>query len=238
MVREVGAPLDAVVLAGGAGRRMGGVDKPGLDVAGRTLLERVTDVVRAHNADAVRVHGAGTVAPSGTAAVGATPEDARDTAGSRGEAGEDAGGGRTIVVGPTRESPRALYVREDPPGSGPVPALRAGLAHVRTPWFALLAADLPHLDTGHLAALTAALSEDDAGAVFVDSTGHEQWLTGVWRADAVRAALADYRGRSLYRLLGPLRPRAVPPADDLAVADCDTPEDLDRARRLLEPPAG
>ncbi|MFE6450744.1 molybdenum cofactor guanylyltransferase [Nocardiopsis dassonvillei] len=195
--------LDAVVLAGGAARRMGGADKPGLSVAGRTLLERVTDAVRAHNA--------------GT----------RD-------------GGRVIVVGPPRESPRALYVREDPPGSGPVPALRAGLPHVRTPRFALLAADLPHLEPGHLAVLLAAADQDadGAGAVFADSTGREQWLTGVWRTGAVRAALADYRGRSLYGLLGPLAPRAVALADDLAVADCDTPDDLDRARRILEPPTG
>ncbi|GAA2739576.1 hypothetical protein GCM10010440_02940 [Kitasatospora cinereorecta] len=34
---------DAVVLAGGAGRRVGGVDKPGLAVGGRTLLDRVLD---------------------------------------------------------------------------------------------------------------------------------------------------------------------------------------------------
>ena len=30
----------AVILAGGAGRRLGGVDKPGLEVGGRTLLDR------------------------------------------------------------------------------------------------------------------------------------------------------------------------------------------------------
>ncbi|BFV58019.1 hypothetical protein KCMC57_up31230 [Kitasatospora sp. CMC57] len=32
---------DALVLAGGAARRLGGVDKPGLAVGGRTLLDRV-----------------------------------------------------------------------------------------------------------------------------------------------------------------------------------------------------
>ena len=37
---------DAVILAGGAARRMGGVDKPGLRVGGRTMLERVVDAVR------------------------------------------------------------------------------------------------------------------------------------------------------------------------------------------------
>jgi molybdopterin-guanine dinucleotide biosynthesis protein A len=35
------APLAAVVLAGGQGRRLGGVDKPALDVGGRSLLDRV-----------------------------------------------------------------------------------------------------------------------------------------------------------------------------------------------------
>ncbi|MCF3965483.1 NTP transferase domain-containing protein, partial [Streptomyces fuscigenes] len=34
-------PFDAVVLAGGAARRLGGADKPGVRVGGRTLLDRV-----------------------------------------------------------------------------------------------------------------------------------------------------------------------------------------------------
>ncbi|MFV2196908.1 molybdenum cofactor guanylyltransferase [Nocardiopsis sp. LOL_012] len=184
--------LDAVVLAGGGARRLGGADKPGLVVGGRTLLERVAEAVRAHTPDA----------------------------------------GLT-VVGPERGSPRARYVREDPPGSGPVPALRAGLAHVEREWFALLAADLPHLAPAHLEELSAALTGADTGAVYVDAEGREQWLTGLWRTAAVREALAAYGGRSLYRLLGPLEPRTVPlPGGD--AFDVDTPEDLERARRRLD----
>ncbi|MYQ48709.1 NTP transferase domain-containing protein, partial [Streptomyces sp. SID4985] len=34
-------PYDAVVLAGGAARRLGGADKPGVRVGGRPLLDRV-----------------------------------------------------------------------------------------------------------------------------------------------------------------------------------------------------
>ncbi|MEH6375729.1 NTP transferase domain-containing protein, partial [Streptomyces sp. KLMMK] len=34
---------DAVVLAGGAARRLGGADKPTLRVGGRTLLDRVLE---------------------------------------------------------------------------------------------------------------------------------------------------------------------------------------------------
>ncbi|KOX12558.1 molybdenum cofactor guanylyltransferase [Nocardiopsis sp. NRRL B-16309] len=138
------------------------------------------------------------------------------------------------VVGPPRESPRARYVREDPPGSGPVPALRAGLPHVERACFALLAADLPHLTVGHFDALADALRDGDAGAVFVDADGREQWLTGIWRTAAVREALADYQGRSLYGLLGPLSPRRVPLAEDHAAFDVDTPDDLARARRDVE----
>ncbi|MFD4412099.1 NTP transferase domain-containing protein [Streptomyces sp. NPDC058476] len=37
----VDAPYDAVVLAGGAARRLGGADKPGVRVGGRALLDRV-----------------------------------------------------------------------------------------------------------------------------------------------------------------------------------------------------
>ncbi|MGR8009429.1 NTP transferase domain-containing protein [Streptomyces hypolithicus] len=39
-------PYDAIVLAGGAARRLGGADKPGVRVGGRTLLERVLGVCR------------------------------------------------------------------------------------------------------------------------------------------------------------------------------------------------
>ncbi|WP_331452889.1 NTP transferase domain-containing protein [Streptomyces sp. SS162] len=38
--------FDAVVLAGGAARRLGGADKPGLSVGGRTLLDRVLHACR------------------------------------------------------------------------------------------------------------------------------------------------------------------------------------------------
>ncbi|WP_233552748.1 molybdenum cofactor guanylyltransferase [Jiangella rhizosphaerae] len=43
----------AVVLAGGAGRRLGGADKPGLVVGGRTLLDR--SVAAAHGAGITRI---------------------------------------------------------------------------------------------------------------------------------------------------------------------------------------
>ncbi|MDH2430182.1 NTP transferase domain-containing protein [Sphaerisporangium sp. TRM90804] len=190
------APYDAVVLAGGGARRLGGADKPGVDVGGLTLIERV---------------------------VAAVPDAAR-----------------LVVVAPRRAGlPRARFVQERPPGGGPVPALRAGLAATSAPWVALLAADLPFLLPAHIAALLAAAagSPGPAGAVLVDERGREQWLTGVWRADALTPALAAYEGRSLYGLLGPLDPVRLSLAveDDGRVPwfDCDTVDDVTVAREKL-----
>ncbi len=38
-------PYDALVLAGGTAKRLGGIDKPGLEIGGRTLLERALAAV-------------------------------------------------------------------------------------------------------------------------------------------------------------------------------------------------
>jgi molybdopterin-guanine dinucleotide biosynthesis protein A len=184
------ADYDAVILAGGAARRLGGADKPGAVVGGRSLVARVADAV----ADAERL----------------------------------------ILVGPARsELPYALVVREEPPGGGPVPALRAGLPSARAPWTALLAADLPFLRPADLAGLLAA-AQGRSGAVLADTGGRLQWLAGVWRTEVLRAALEGYRGSRLRGLLGPLEPVPVRPVagERPAWFDCDTPADLDRAARL------
>ncbi|MEV7228474.1 NTP transferase domain-containing protein [Polymorphospora sp. NPDC051019] len=77
----------AVLLAGGAARRMAGVDKPAVPVGGRPMRDRVLAAVA----------------------------DAHPR----------------IVVGPPDGLPAdVLTAREDPPGSGPVAALAAGLARL------------------------------------------------------------------------------------------------------------
>jgi len=164
----------------------------------------------------------------------------------------DAGAQRVILVGPPRPAllPLAarapgglLVVREDPPGCGPVPALRCGVAQVGEPWVSVLAADLPFLRGEHLSALLAAAARAPtggrnaaagAGAVLVDDEGLPQWLVGCWQTDSLRSALGSYSGESLRGLLLPLRPvRAAweavcgqPPP----WLDCDTPADLSHAR--------
>lgn len=200
--------LDAIVLAGGRGRRAGGADKPSLRVAGRPLLASVV-----------------------AAAV-------------------EAGARRVVVVGPPR--PQALAgqplptgglvtVREQPPGAGPVPALRRGLAEVSAPVVAVLAADLPFVRGRHLRRLHGAVAAGTgppdaapAGAVLSDEEGRPQWLTGCWQTRRLRAAARGYSGGSLHGLLGPLAPVLL--RYELAAGepppwlDCDTAGELQRAQ--------
>lgn len=209
---------DACILAGGLARRLGGRDKPGLRVSGRPLVESVAAAVP--------------------------------------------GAARLIVVGPPRPGlPHAIFRREDPPGGGPVPALRAGLAEVTAPWVALLAADLPFLTAGHVDALLDAAGAGEgretapyagtgtppggageaggprAGAVLLDDGGREQWLAGVWRAESLARALARYEGRSLHGLLAPLAPVTLHLTGQ-PWFDCDTMDDLQRARTVEPGPDG
>lgn len=203
--RPPGPDFDAIVLAGGRGRRLAGpgaagADKPALLVGEQPLLASVV-----------------------TAAAGA-------------------GARRVVIVGPPRqgllagapEPPGGLVtVREEPAGAGPVPALRRGLAEVTAPAVAVLAADLPFLRAGQLGLLLAAMGTGP-GAVLADSGGRPQWLAGCWRTGRLRAAAQAYDGASLHGLLRPLEPallrydlRAGEPPPWL---DCDTPEDVRRAR--------
>jgi len=143
---------------------------------------------------------------------------------------------RRVVVGPPQPVPDGVdLVREQPPGGGPVAALRAGLPGVRSDVVAVLAGDLPFLLPSLVTQLRAALSGD--GVLVVDDGGRDQYLLGVWRTDALRAAVsAEGAPTSLRRVLAPLaadrlRP-AVPPGTPPPWLDCDTPADLARARAV------
>lgn len=174
--------LAGVVLAGGAARRLGGVDKPMLEVGGVALLHRA--VAALGDADPV------------------------------------------VVVGPHRPGvPGVRWTREDPPGSGPVAALAAGLSLIGAGLVAVLAADLAAVTPSTVARLRAAVGSAD-GATLVDADGRRQWLVGVWRTVAVRSALpGDPAGASVRRTLGGLSIVDVP-AEPGEAADVDTPADL------------
>jgi molybdopterin-guanine dinucleotide biosynthesis protein A len=166
-------------------------------------------------------------------------------------AAASAGAGKLIIVGPPRggavaaglaaaasELPGGLItVREEPPGAGPVAALRRGLGEVRAPWVALLAADMPFLTGEWLGTLlTAAAAGGQPGAMLADDTGHPQWLAGCWQTARLGVELDKYEGGSLGGLLGPLEPVIVraDAASQPPWQDCDSPAELAAARAAYE----
>ena len=103
-----------------------------------------------------------------------------------------------IVVGPPQPLPEGvLRVREQPPGGGPVAALRAGLAGVSTDVVAVLAGDLPFLTASLVADLRGRLTDD--GVLVVYEGGRDQYLLGVWRTTALCAAAAGAHGPASRR---------------------------------------
>ncbi|WP_407317098.1 NTP transferase domain-containing protein [Isoptericola halotolerans] len=182
---------DAVILAGGRARRLGGAPKEGVVVGDATLLEHAL---------------AATVGAVLTAVVG--PEDVRLPEHMR----------RT---------------REDPPFGGPVAGIDAGLRTLdrpdAPPWVLVLAVDVPGAGAA-LPALRAAVAQGHPtdGAHLVRH-GRAQWLVGLYRRDALAAALRDIdpHGAPVRALVAALDLVTVP--DDVGASDdVDTWEDRDR----------
>ena len=204
-LRDPGLPDDglivAVVLAGGAGRRMGGVDKAGLEVGGRSLLDRVL-----------------------SAAAGVA--------------------GRLVVVGPPRPvtTDRAvIFVEEEAPGGGPVPAVRAALDSTGgASVVILLAVDLPLLTSADLSRLVGDLMAANppvAAVAASDPSGRPNPLLAAYRAAALRrevAAVDTPFGAPAAWLL-PHDVRVVDLGTE-ATLNVNTPEDLDRAVELAGRP--
>jgi len=187
---------DAVVLAGGAARRLGGADKPGVRVGGRALLDRVLAVC----ADA---------------------------------------GTTVVVAGPRPTSRPVTWAHEDPPGSGPVAALDAGLRHTGAEHVVVLSADLPFLGPATLRRLLGALRTSGAeGALLTDTGGRDQPLVAAYRASALRRELGALTlehgglvGLPLRRLTAALELTRV--SDPVASFDCDTWDDIAAARARI-----
>jgi len=232
-------PFDVIILAGGRGARLGGADKPGLVVGSSTMAAIAARA--AVTAGARQIILVGPDRPDVTAVTAAAAAPPAPGAAARatapGAAGATVPAGAASWAGAAWAG-RLVVTREQPPGAGPVPALRAGLAEVGAPWVTVLAADLPFLGGDQVLSLVAAACDGaSAGAVIADQSGAVQWLAGCWRTDRLGAALAAYRGSSLRGLLGPLRPalvRDTGPGDGPPPwLDCDTPDELAAARGWL-----
>ncbi len=204
----------AVVLAGGAARRMGGVDKPARPVGGRPMRDRVLAAV-ADAAPRILV-GPATGVPAGVLVTREQPPGGGPVAATA------AGSALlppdvTVVALLAGDLPlltRAavgdlLRHLDDPPAAGsPVPPGRAG-----SPPGAV------------------------DGVCFVDEAGRRQTLCGVWRVTALRSALdrlaaeRPLAGASLRALLHGLAVHELPwhGTGPPPWFDCDTDEDVRRA---------
>ncbi|MBF6063236.1 NTP transferase domain-containing protein [Nocardia terpenica] len=149
---------------------------------------------------------------------------------------------RTVVVGPHRPGlgPQLRQVQEVPAGSGPVAAIATGLRALDECDFpadlvVVLAADLPFLTVAAVDELIGHATESGADAVFAaDESGRPQYLVGVWRRTALLTGLErlDSLVNQPMKALVPVGTMMVPLP---GAADCDTPDDVRRARANSAP---
>jgi molybdopterin-guanine dinucleotide biosynthesis protein A len=137
-----------------------------------------------------------------------------------------------IVAGPRiAVRRRVLWVREAPTGGGPVAGLAAALGVVTAETVVVLAADLPFVTRRTVERLVRSIGAADGALVCAD--GVRQPLCAAYRVQPLRSALAEFpvpAGLSMRQLIAGL---ALADVDDARAAiDCDTWDDVVRARRL------
>lgn len=216
-----------MVLAGGAARRMGGVDKPALSVGGRSMRDRVLAAV-------------GDAAPRVLVGPGdGVPDDVRVTR-------EDPPGG-----GPVAATAAGLALLD--PDTTVVALLAADLPLLTRAAIGDLLTHLAPATASRHASTSAPAADPDGresdrarppdGVCFVDADGRRQSLCGVWRVDALRTGLAglaaerdgSLAGAPVRALLARLLVREVAwaGAGPPPWFDCDTDEDVRRAEEWV-----
>jgi len=188
--------FDAIVVAGGRGSRLGGVDKPALRVGDFSLLDRALGAVRA----ARRV--------SVVRQVDDVVVDTRIT--------------RTVeqppLSGPAAAIAAGLADLERTPGRG-----SRGSA---PPFVAVLAADLPRVGEAFASLRRHAMPRKADGLIAVDPEGRDQPLLAIYRTAALQAAVATHPtdGLGVGRLIANLRLTRVP-LEAVLCADVDDAAD-------------
>lgn len=142
--------------------------------------------------------------------------------------------GKIVCVGPQRPGhSEVIWTEENPPGSGPAAAIVAGLDLVGRPITVVLSVDNPFVDAALVERL-ARRCASSVGVVVTDGDGRLHPLIAAYPTDLLRASAAGLpstEGASVAQLLS-----GVPYAtleDDDAARDCDTWDDIERAREKL-----
>ncbi|GAA1989679.1 hypothetical protein GCM10009718_29090 [Isoptericola halotolerans] len=148
----------------------------------------------------------------------------------------------TAVVGPdeilgTGGGP-LVVTREDPPFGGPVAGIDAGLRALgrpgAPPWVLVLAVDVPGAAAALPALHAAVARHPEADGAHLVRAGRAQWLVGLYRRDALAAALqgTDPHGAPVRTLAAGLHLVTVP--DETGMSDdVDTWDDRDRLTARL-----
>ncbi|PIM70635.1 molybdenum cofactor guanylyltransferase [Streptomyces sp. JV178] len=219
---------DAVVLAGGAARRLGGADKPGVRVGGRALLDRVLAACAGARTTVVVADPRPTARPVLWAR--------EDPPGGGPVAALDAGLRRTTAPYVVVLSADLPFLAEE--------TVRRLLDTLRGSAVASQGAPPDVADgtappTGAPAGSPPAPAPAPADGVLVtDPGGRDQPLVAAYRADALRRELARLgaehggtAGLPLRRLVGALRLTRI--TDPVASFDCDTWDDIAAARARI-----
>jgi molybdopterin-guanine dinucleotide biosynthesis protein A len=145
------------------------------------------------------------------------------------------GAARVVVAGPEQPVSAAVtFCREEPPGGGPVAAIAAALPMTSAEVVVVLAADLPWIAPA-VPALVDALPAAGS-AVLADEAGRPNHLAAAWRRTSLAAALealGDPVGASMRALATGVEQVMVPDRAGWG-RDCDTWDDLERARTQAE----
>ena len=133
-----------------------------------------------------------------------------------------------VVVGAERPTVRTVtWVREDPPGGGPLAGVEAGLAAAGTELLVVVAGDMPYAGAA-VADLVGVLRAQPLGVAAViaqDGSGHANPLLGVYRTAALRDRLPHPARDRPAKLLLAL-PHTLVQVAGRSGRDVDTPSDL------------
>ena len=142
-----------------------------------------------------------------------------------------------VIVGPVT-GVEAVYVQEEPAGSGPVAGIGAGMNAVDTELVSIFATDMPFAPRIQPQLLKTLIND---AALPLDCDGYLQPLAGVYRTEKLRAALeslGNLENRSVKELISMLNIDRVPLVETEFLLDIDTKEDLanaiDLASRLAQ----